>query len=222
MAVLAANLGTLRREINTRWPGRDKSSDGWIGDAAHQQRKSDHNPDSNGMVHAIDVDKDGIDPNFLVKRAVQHPTVRYVIFNRTIWSRTHGFKPRKYTGDNPHTKHVHISGLRGGQFEGDRSSWGVAAGTAAAAVAVVRPQGPDKPKPGKPGSRSLQLQQPRMRGDDVAFVQRFIGPKRAGKADGVFGPDTEAGVRWYQQMRSISVTGVCDAGTFRQMGIRVN
>lgn len=219
MAFLAANLATLRQEINARWPGRDKSSDGWIGDAAHQQRKSDHNPDSNGMVHAIDVDKDGIDPNFLVKRAIQNPTVRYVIFNRTIWSRTHGFKPRKYTGDNPHTKHVHISGLRGAQFEGNRSSWGIASGSVAPPPVPVPV--PLPPKPGKPGSRSLQLQQPRMRGDDVSFVQRFIGPREAGKADGVFGPDTQAGVRWYQKMRGIGVTGVCDAGTFRQMGIRV-
>jgi len=47
----------LRDQINKRFPGRDKASDGWIGDRAHSQRKSFHNPDSRGWVHAIDIDE---------------------------------------------------------------------------------------------------------------------------------------------------------------------
>ena len=58
MATLAAAGVTLRNQINEAFPGRDKASDGWIGDAAHQARVSDHNPDRRGIVHAIDVDED--------------------------------------------------------------------------------------------------------------------------------------------------------------------
>lgn len=65
MAKLCAGGVTLRDQINKAWPKRDKSSDGWIGDAAHQAntgwgtngRGSYHNPDPNGIVHAIDVDE---------------------------------------------------------------------------------------------------------------------------------------------------------------------
>jgi peptidoglycan hydrolase-like protein with peptidoglycan-binding domain len=211
MAVLAANLAGLRREINAHWPHRDKGSDGWIGDLVHQGRRSDHNPDDRGVVHAIDVDTDGIDPKLLVRRAIKHPTTQYVIFNRTIWSRTHGFQARRYTGADPHTGHVHVSGRHGGQFEGDRTGWGLAVVAPAAAA--------KKADPLRPGSRTLRLAQPRMNGGDVRFIQRFIGARQCGPADGFFGPRTEAGVRFYQKLRGIAVTGICDAAVFRQMGV---
>jgi peptidoglycan hydrolase-like protein with peptidoglycan-binding domain len=209
MAVLAANLANLRREINAHWPHRDKESDGWIADSAHPAT-SDHQPDSRGIVHAIDVDVDGIEPKLLVRRAIAHPTTKYVIWNRTIWSRTHGFEARAYHGTDPHVGHVHISGRSGPEFEGDRTPWGLATDAAKVAMTVPEP---------RPGSRTLKLAQPRMRGIDVRFVQRFIGVKQAGPVDGVFGPLTERGVRFYQKLRGISVTGVCDRATFREMGV---
>ena len=49
---------TLRDQVNRRFPKRDKASDGWIGDQAHRARRSDHNPDKDGWVHAIDIDAD--------------------------------------------------------------------------------------------------------------------------------------------------------------------
>jgi peptidoglycan hydrolase-like protein with peptidoglycan-binding domain len=206
MPRLAINLATLRAEIDARWPHRDRRSDGWIGDAAHQARKSDHNPDAGGLVHAIDVDKDGIDPRLLVRQAIHHGSVQYVIFDRTIWSLRNDFRPRRYTGDNPHTDHVHVSGRRGDRFEVDRTAWGIAAAVPGPALKAAP-------------MRALRLAQPRMTGTDVRFVQRFIGAAKCGPADGVYGPKTEAGVRWYQQMRGIAVTGVCDAATFGQMGV---
>ena len=207
MAVLAGNLANLRREINAHWPNRDKKSDGWIADAKHPSR-SDHQPDSRGVVHAIDVDVDGIRPKVLVRHAIAHPSTKYVIFNRTIWSRTRDFRPCRYTGADPHTGHVHIYGRSGHEFESNRTGWGLAKD-------VPKLLG----KAGDIGSRILRLAQPRMRGADVTFVQRFIGVDQAGTADGIFGPQTEKGVRFYQRLRGIAVTGVCDKGTFHQMGL---
>jgi peptidoglycan hydrolase-like protein with peptidoglycan-binding domain len=218
MAVLAANLAELRREINARWPRRDKRSDGWIGDLKHRQRKSDHNPDSRDIVHAIDVDTDGIDVNLLVSRAIKHPTTQYVIYNRTIWNRARGFRARRYTGTDPHTGHVHISGRYGREFEGNRTNWGLSSGGSAPTPVSAKAA----PAPGthRPGSRTLRLAQPRMSGDDARFIQRFIGAGQCGAADGVFGPKTETGVRFYQKLRGIAVTGECDAAVFRQMGVK--
>ena len=58
MAMLVPAAITLREQINRRFPKRDKASDGWIGDAKHAQRASDHNPDADGWVHALDIDDD--------------------------------------------------------------------------------------------------------------------------------------------------------------------
>ena len=42
MARIAKALATLREQVNSKWPNRSKVNDGWLGDAAHQARKSDH------------------------------------------------------------------------------------------------------------------------------------------------------------------------------------
>ncbi len=82
-----------------------------------------------------------------------------------------------------------------------------------------------------PGSRVLWLTNPVMTGDDVRFVQRWIGPRQAGAADGEYGPRTEAGVRWYQNMRNdalrraglplLQVDGRVGRHTWAQMGVTV-
>ncbi len=79
---------------------------------------------------------------------------------------------------------------------------------------------PSKATPHRPGSRTLKVTKPMMTGPDVEFVQEYIGKRRCGKADGVYGPTTAAGVRWYQDMRGLRVTGECNAETFRHMGVR--
>lgn len=127
MATLAPSLRRLFNEIDARWPNRDRRTDGWIGDAAHQARKSDHNPDSRGIVHAIDIDRDGIEPYSVVEACIsENRPTEYVIYNRQIWSRTRDFKPRAYTGENPHTSHIHVSIRYGTSWEADTWAWGVA------------------------------------------------------------------------------------------------
>ena len=123
---LAPSLAQLRREINTRWPSRDKTSDGTIGDAAHSARASDHNPNSRGSVNAIDIDEDGIDAWGLVALLITDPRVYYVIYEGRIWQRKHGFVPRPYTGINAHRKHVHVSIIQSVAAEQNTTPWGVA------------------------------------------------------------------------------------------------
>lgn len=117
---LAQSLVALRNSINKAFPKRDKSSDGWIGDASHAARASEHNPCWSctgyqyGIVRATDTDIDDNDPGRdlrkeLLAATIGHPAVWYVISNGIIYSRTYNFSARKYNGSNAHTKHVHVS-----------------------------------------------------------------------------------------------------------------
>lgn len=129
MATLAPTLRRLFLEVDLNWPNRSHRLDGWIGDAAHQARESDHNPDSRGIVHAIDIDRNWIDTLFVVEQCIsENRPTEYVIYNRQIWSRTRDFKPRAYTGENPHTDHIHVSIRYGATYEADTWAWGVAPG----------------------------------------------------------------------------------------------
>lgn len=112
---LAHALVVLRSQVNAAWPGRSKKADGWIGDAAHAARKSDHNPNAAGVVTAIDLTHDpvnGFDAHAWVRNVLVRSGDRrleYVISNGQIWTPAKGW--RKYTGANPHDKHVHVSVL---------------------------------------------------------------------------------------------------------------
>jgi glycosyl hydrolase family 25 len=134
--ILVDSLIALRSEFNRVGPNRDKFTDGSIGDEAHSQSVSDHNPDETGNtggvedsdsineVHAIDVDKSG--PwlggltmekivQFLVARCKSgaEKRLRYIIYNQRIWSASTGWEQRAYTGPNPHTEHAHFSAVYG-------------------------------------------------------------------------------------------------------------
>lgn len=127
---LVPSLVALRDEINARYPKRDKSSDGWVGDTSHAARKSSHNPDYShgGAVRAIDIDVDDNDPTRDLRMQVLDATVGdhrvwYVISNGIIYSDTYGWRARKYTGSNPHTKHVHVSVKENPNQWKDTSRW---------------------------------------------------------------------------------------------------
>lgn len=112
MARPAYSLDVLLKQLNTLAPNRSKLSDGWIGDAAHADRVSDHNPDVNGIVHARDFTHDpagGLDCNWLAGMLVhfRDPRIKYLIWNYKIWTPVVGWVA--YSGSNPHTKHLHLS-----------------------------------------------------------------------------------------------------------------
>lgn len=120
---LALSLRRLAREVDDAWPHRATSSDGWIGDAAHAARASDHNPDRAGIVHALDITADGVDPHVLVSRVCRHAATEYVIFDGQIRSRRYDFAPRPYDGPDPHTSHVHVSIKHDHRAEHNRTGW---------------------------------------------------------------------------------------------------
>jgi hypothetical protein len=119
----------LREQIDDSFVERSRKSDGWIGDAAHSNRKSDHNPDpSNGIVRAIDLDKDfDSRPStgaYLADQirlcAKKDKRIKYVIHFGKIASRKSLWRWVKYKGINPHHSHIHISFTKEGDQNG---SW---------------------------------------------------------------------------------------------------
>ncbi|WP_250037520.1 hypothetical protein [Paractinoplanes maris] len=142
--ILVPCLVKLRSEFNAIAPNRDRSSDGSVGDSAHQSSQSDHNPDETGNVpirdadrvnevHAIDVDVDLRVPGLSMEKVVQflltrcrsgaEKRLRYIIFNRRIWSASSGWRQERYTGANPHDHHAHFSSSYASNLEAATASW---------------------------------------------------------------------------------------------------
>lgn len=197
MPSLAPALVALRAEVKKTWPERDTDSDGWLGDAAHRARKSEHNPDARGIVHALDLDTDGLTKSQvgrLLRSVIGDDRVWYVIHDGTIWSRTYRWRPRRYTGTNPHRGHIHISIRLLRAAERDRARW-LDAGAL------------------KPGSRAARLGD---RGADIRWAQRRLGADEL-VVDGQFGKRTYAAVRAYQRAHKLPVTGVLDKATWQAL-----
>lgn len=117
----------LRRQVNARFPKRDKASDGWIGDRAHQSRKSDHNPDAKNWVHALDIDenmgkagkwRNGLTARRLANQLIKYARtdlpgadrVKYVVYEEQIASGTYKHTWWRFRGKGyGHTQHIHVS-----------------------------------------------------------------------------------------------------------------
>jgi hypothetical protein len=130
---VAKSLLRLREQINQMAPNRNKKSDGTVGDAAHASRNSDHNPwvkDGNmGVVTALDITNDianGCDAQKIVDALVssRDPRIKYIIWNQKIVdSNKQPWVWLKYTGQNPHTHHFHISVKSDKTFYNSIDSW---------------------------------------------------------------------------------------------------
>jgi hypothetical protein len=105
------------------------TSDGWIGDVRHSARPSDHNPDSAGIVRAIDIDRDlsgKAKPDLMPDLADQirlfakrdkSKRISYLIFAGRIASPRMGWRWRKYSGINAHNSHLHCSFTKKGDSD---------------------------------------------------------------------------------------------------------
>ena len=131
MWVVVPCLNELKDQLNDRFPNRDKTTDGTIGDKPHAESTSSHNPDLTGTpefrdgdaideVRARDVDKDLNDAGGVVfedlvqlvikdARNGKHPYLRYLVYNGRIWHKRDNYVTRVYTGSNQHTDHGHFN-----------------------------------------------------------------------------------------------------------------
>src|SRR5262245_3460018 len=120
---VALSLLRLREQVNAKFPGRSKDSDGTIGDQNHCPGSSDHCPNISdggvGVVTAMDITHDpahGLDAGAVAEtlRLGRDPRIKYIISNRRIanFQALDGqpaFAWRPYNGPNPHNKHFHLS-----------------------------------------------------------------------------------------------------------------
>ncbi len=188
-AYLAATLVRLRTDLNARWPNRDRSSDGWIGDAAHQAQVSDHNPDpTTGVVRALDIDKDGIHVPSVLASIIIHPATNYAIHAERIYRRDDRFKPRAYYGSNPHYSHIHDSIMRGSASENSKTEYTIL----------------------KYGTTTWQGKELHigMTGWEVKELQALLNAYGFSiYLDSAFGPITDSAVRQFQRAMGIAVDG---------------
>jgi len=123
----------LRAQVDKRWPKRDRRSDGWIGDYAHQQRVSDHNPDAAGWVRALDLDADlmkigGRDAMmeladqlrlYAKSGAAGADRIKYLVYRDKVCSGTYLASRWKWRGRGyGHWDHLHISFFPSGDKNG--------------------------------------------------------------------------------------------------------
>lgn len=195
---VANSINVLRQEVNTAHPGRPTASDGTIGDAAHQQCVSDHNPNSAGVVTAWDITadtwSDALAENFRMRGSTDS-RVKYVIWQRRITSAMHNWQWVAYNGEDPHTSHIHLS-VSADPSQYDRTDpWGI--------TDVI--------------SRTLFQGES---GDDVRAIQGRLN-SRFGFfliIDGEFGPKTTQAVESFQAREGLSVDGVVGPQTCKALG----
>jgi hypothetical protein len=131
----------LRLQVDDSYPDRDRTSDGWIGDTRHQARPSDHNPDAEGIVRAIDIDRDlsgKAKPDLMPDLADQlrlcakrgDTRISYIIFDGRIASSKKAWSWRPYDGSNKHNHHCHISFTKKGDADGSFFNVPMIGGTA--------------------------------------------------------------------------------------------
>ena len=232
---LAPALAKLIAETNAKWPNRSKAFDGTIGDAAHQKRDSEHNPDENGIVLAADITLGGTNRAEFLDAVIGDPRVHYVINKDKIYSRSYNWAARPYKGANRHTGYAHVS-LRNRVSESasaatvkaaanDTSSWFDA--KSAPKEVEAKPVESAKPvsvlKKGSKGARVKALQQ----GLNRVFpaYRKAVAPKgMLLTVDGVYGDHTARWVMEFQRrvgLKPDAIVGDKTVASLARHGIKV-
>jgi hypothetical protein len=223
----APALLVLLDEANREHPGRDKSSDGWLGDTRHQNSGrpenggSKHNPNRHGCVCARDFDNSALDVARFVARVIRHPSTRNVIYNGKIRSKGYSgglCHAYAYHGVNGHYHHVHVDVEMIPAKENDRRSWGYYRGKDVAdprfekAIYISARSTPAAP------SKGGMSRMPTLRGSGKATaagktLQRALARLGfpTGPVDGVIGPKSLAAVKKFQAKHKLTADGVVGA-----------
>lgn len=204
------SLLTLLKQINTLAPNRSKVSDGWIGDAKHASRHSDHNAEPDGTVDARDFTNDpngGMDSQKLCDALVASRDYRisYIICNGKIIAGRKGPKPwvpRKYSGANSHHHHIHVSVLDEGQD--DKTPWKIEA----AFNGKLTPKQVDS------------VMHLGSKGEFVRTLEKNLNALGYGplSVDSYFGEDTDAAVRRFQKDMGLKDDGWAGPNTLEAVG----
>jgi hypothetical protein len=202
---VANSLLKLREQVNAKWPARSKDSDGTIGDAGHSSRESDHNPNPDGVVCAMDLTHDpahGFNSytfaEMLLKR--QDARIKYAISNRRIGSGPAGPSPgvwRPYHGPSPHDHHCHISVMGDRAHYDNASDWSIDGMPVVVDKTFVAP-----PPTVIPGSTGI----------DVQRLQTMLGCKVTGLY--AAGSETEFALRLYQVRHGLVPDGRAGPATW--------
>lgn len=211
---VAKSLLKLRDQINAAYPNRSKSSDGTIGDEGHSSRVSDHNPNEQGVVCAMDITNDpahGLSSEELAQALVRSKDrrIKYIISNRKICSGLGQGQPtwqwRPYSGKNPHDHHCHISVRSPASFYDDASDWQIDGMPAAI----------DHPEPSTDESPMLRRG---VKGNNVVTLQRLLNARGASLTeDGDFGVQTEKAVVAFQAAHNLVADGIVGAYTWQAL-----
>jgi hypothetical protein len=123
---LAPSLYGLYASINFLWPTRNKGIDGWY-HAPQAGYPIGHQPGHNGYSHAIDVDRRGINPQWIIDHINRRSDVTwYIIWDVRIWSTETGWNGHPYkvpAGGSDHRDHMHIEIKQTSFAEGFQGPW---------------------------------------------------------------------------------------------------
>lgn len=208
---LAKSLVRLREQINAAYPGRDKTSDGSIGDAKHKSRRSDHNPHieykGQGIVTAIDIDEDvdqtgTVEPIIKAIQASLDPRVKYIIYEGRITIKGDIQRWKKYSGVNPHRQHAHISVRSDPKLFDDTRDWSIGPDT-------------DPAPPSAPAHTAVRplIKRGSLEPESITFIQRRLMIT----ADGHFGPQTESAVKAFQKQKGLPPDGIVGPATWKAL-----
>lgn len=198
----APSAKMLLLQATALWSNRRTDSDGIVPSAAHTAANptSDHEPGAAGYCHAVDLSHDpanGCDCAAITEklRASRDPRIKYVIFNRRIFSPS-TWEWRPYSGSNPHDKHLHMSIIDTKLACEDLSPWEIG-GTSMGIPLTI----------GSTGALVGEVQERlRITGADMSRV-------RGNLYDSV----TAQLVRNFQSSAGLPVTGVVDKATYDKL-----